>query len=77
MKIVFTGPCHLFTREEFKELLDKNSFIVQSAVSKNTDLLITNDLNSCTTKLKKAQKLNIKIMLYKEFLYEYIPEYLI
>ena len=84
MKIVFTGPCDLFTRNEFKELLDRNSFIIQSAVSGKTDLLITNDVESKikdfyfqTKKFRDARRLGIRIIEYKEFLYEYIPEYII
>ncbi len=77
MRIVFTGPCDLFTRNEFKELLDEHSFIIQSAVSRGTDLLITDDFYSGTKKLEKARQYGIKIIKYKEFLYEYIPEYLI
>jgi len=77
MNVVFTGPCERFTRNEFKQLLDDNSYIIQSGVSRNTDLLITNDLFSDTSKAEKARSLGIKIILYEEFLYEYIPEYII
>ncbi len=77
MNIVFTGPCELFTRREFEDLLDGNSIQMQKAITKKTDLLITNDINSSTTKAQKARKMGIRIIEYKEFLYEYIPEYLI
>lgn len=77
MNIVFTGGCELFTRQEFEFLLDKHEFNIQKSVSKKTDLLITNDINSETTKCRKAKELGIRIIKYKEFLMEYIPEYLI
>ena len=77
MNIVFTGPCEMYTRNEFKAILDENCFTVQSSVSRKTDLLITNDFDSGTGKIRKAQELNTPIMKYKEFLYEHMPEYLI
>ena len=62
---VLTGKLDSFSREEAKDIIKKLGGKVSSAVSKNTDfLLLGKDPGS---KLAKAEKLGVKIMLEEEF----------
>jgi DNA ligase (NAD+) len=49
-------------RSEIQKAIKDNSGIVISSVSKNTDYLVTNDINSSSSKFKKALELNIPII---------------
>lgn len=58
-KCVFTG----FRNNEFKQFLENNwDTEVVDSVNKDVDLLIANSLDTESTKIKKARKLNIPIM---------------
>ena len=66
-KFVFTG----FRDKSLEELIEKEGGSIINSVSENTDFLITNDLNSKSSKIKKAKDLKIKILLKDDFLKKY------
>ena len=59
-KIVITGTLNSFSRNELKEVLEKMGAKVSSAVSKNTDYLISG--SDPGSKIKKASELSIQII---------------
>ena len=64
--VVITGSIEGFTRTSAKESAERLGATVQSAVSKNTDILIVGE--KAGSKLKKAQDLGIEIMEADEFI---------
>ena len=64
--VVITGSIEGFTRTSAKETAERLGANVQSAVSKNTDILIVGE--KAGSKLKKAQELGIQIMEADEFI---------
>ena len=64
--VVITGSIEGFTRNSAKEAAERLGATVQSAVSKNTDILIVGE--KAGSKLKKAQKLGIQIMEADDFI---------
>ena len=64
--VVITGSIEGFTRTSAKETAERLGASVQSAVSKNTDILIVGE--KAGSKLKKAQELGIEIMEADEFI---------
>lgn len=64
--VVITGSIEGFTRNSAKEAAERLGATVQSAVSKNTDILIVGE--KAGSKLKKAQDLGIEIMAADEFI---------
>ncbi|WP_278847675.1 NAD-dependent DNA ligase LigA [Brachyspira pilosicoli] len=64
--VVITGSIEGFTRTSAKETAERLGATVQSAVSKNTDILIVGE--KAGSKLKKAQDLGIEIMAADEFI---------
>jgi NAD-dependent DNA ligase len=66
-KIVFSG----LRNKELENTIIKAGGQVTSSVSKNTDYLITNDVNSSNSKILKAKELNIPIFLKEEFISKY------
>lgn len=64
--VVITGSIEGFTRTSAKETAERLGATVQSAVSKNTDILIVGE--KAGSKLKKAQDLGIQIMEADEFI---------
>lgn len=61
--IVFTG----FRNDLWKEIIKGNGGNVTGSVTKNTDIVVTNDKNGTGSKLQKAKSLNKKIMSISEF----------
>ena len=59
-KIVITGTLNSFSRNELKEILEKMGAKVSSAISKNTDYLISG--SDPGSKINKASELNIQII---------------
>lgn len=60
---VITGSVNIFTnRNEVKEKIESLGGKVAGSVSKNTDYLINNDINSTSSKNKKAKDLSIPII---------------
>ncbi len=65
-KFLATGKFENYSREEIKEIIEKNGGIYLSGVSKNLDYLIIGEKSG--SKLKKAEQLGIKIITEEEFL---------
>ena len=64
--MVISGSFSVFSREELKELIEKNGGKVGSSVSSKTDYLIAGE-NMGPAKLKKANSLGITIISEEEF----------
>ena len=66
---VVTGSVnHFKNRKELQAKIESLGGKVSSSVSKNTDYLINNDIESNSSKNKKAKELNIPIISEEEFL---------
>ncbi len=65
-KFVITGRLDKFTRDSIKRSIIENGGIVLNAISKETDFLIAGENSG--SKIKKAEKLNVKIINEKEYL---------
>lgn len=61
--IVFTG----FRNEEWKEKIEKEGGKVLTSLSSTCNLLVVKDINSTSSKTKKAKELGIKIISIKDF----------
>lgn len=60
---VITGSLNVFTnRDEAKEKIESSGGKVASSVSKKTDYLVNNDINSTSGKNKKAKELGVPII---------------
>ena len=57
-KVAFTGV----RNKDLEKLIEQHNGKVVSTVSKSVDVLITKDLNSTSTSMKKAKELNILII---------------
>lgn len=66
--IVFTG----FRDKDLQSEIEKLGSKVTSSVSKNTNVVVTKDINGSSSKLKKARELNIEIMTPEDFKNKYI-----
>jgi DNA ligase (NAD+) len=67
MNVVCTGTCAQYGRKELAKVLEEKGVHMQKAVNKDTNYLLTNDVNSNSSKAKKAQKLGVKIISYDDF----------
>lgn len=68
-KFVITGSVTRFAnRGEVKELIERLGGKVTGSVTAKTDFLINNDVNSSSSKNKKANELNIPIISEEEFI---------
>ena len=66
---VITGSLeHFSNRNALKELIEKQGGKVTGSVSSKTDYLINNDVQSTSTKNKKARELGIPILSEEDFL---------
>ena len=66
---VITGSVEHFTnRNEVKEVIEAKGGKVTGSVTSKTDYLINNDVNSTSSKNKKAKELGIPIITEEEFL---------
>ena len=69
MKVVITGKMqHFKNRDTFKDCIEAHGGKVVDSVSKNTTVLVNNDVNSNSSKNQTAKKLGIPIMSEQEFL---------
>ena len=66
-KLMFTGGFQSMSRSEAKEIVEKNGGKVLGAISKKLDYLIVGDSKPTRKKIEQAKKLNIKIMLEKDW----------
>lgn len=72
IKVVITGKLSTFkNRNELKGLIESFGGQVVGSVSKNTNILINNDVNSSSSKNVSAKKLGIPIMSEKDFKEKY------
>ena len=63
-----TGKVHIWkNRDSLSALIESLGGKVTGSVSKNTNYLINNDINSTSTKNKKAQELGISILSEEDF----------
>ncbi len=60
---------HKIKADFVKELLDRG--FIHGKLNKDCDFLITDSLNSKSSKMKKAEKLGVKILTYDDFLKNY------
>lgn len=68
MSFVVTGKLQNYkNRSELQKVIESNGGKLVSAISKNVNYLINNDITSTSTKNKEAKKLNIKIINEKDF----------
>ena len=73
MKIVITGSLnHFHSRNELKDKIESLGGKVVGSVSKNTSLLICNDIESTSSKMLRAKELKIPIMTEEKFISEYL-----
>lgn len=69
MTFVITGDVHLFkNRDELKAKIEQLGGKVTGSVSKKTNYLINNDVESTTGKNKKAKELDVKIINEEDFM---------
>lgn len=66
LKICFTGSNPL-KRDEWIKIAEKNGFEYIKTVTKELNILVTDDINSNSNKNKKAQKYGCKIITYQQF----------
>lgn len=66
LHVCVTGKLEHYSRKQIEDLLKKNGAIVDGGVSSKTDILVTNDQTSGSSKLKNAQKFGTKIISEKE-----------
>ncbi len=65
---VITGDVHIYkNRDEFKAFVESQGGKVTGSVSKKTDYLVNNDIDSPSSKNKKAKELGVKIITEDEF----------
>jgi len=65
--VVISGVFHLHTREEYKEIIEKNGGKNSSSISGNTSFILAGD-NMGPSKREKADELGIQILNEAEFL---------
>jgi DNA ligase (NAD+) len=65
-KVCVTGKLHLGTRDSFVTMLEKAGHTFHDDVKKDTEILVTNDPNSGSSKNKKAVKNDIPIWSEEE-----------
>ena len=66
-KLMFTGGFQKMSRSEAKEIVEKNGGKVLGAISKKLNYLVVGDSKPTRKKIEQAKKLNIKIILEKEW----------
>ncbi|MEZ7931055.1 MAG: helix-hairpin-helix domain-containing protein, partial [Flavobacteriales bacterium] len=67
MIFVVSGVFNQFSRDELKKSIDKNGGKVSSSISSKTSYLVAGD-NMGPAKLKKAEKLEVKIISEEEYI---------
>ena len=69
MNFVVTGAVtHFANRREIKELIEKKGGKVTGTVTSKTNYLINNDVDSTSSKNKKAKDLGIPVISEEDFL---------
>ena len=67
MSIVISGVFTQHSRDEYKDIIERNGGKNVGSISKNTSFILAGD-NMGPSKLEKAQKLGIRILSEDEFL---------
>lgn len=67
LSFVISGTFNNFSRDQLKDIIEKNGGKILSSVSKNTDFLVAGE-NMGPAKLDKANKIGVKIISEEEFL---------
>ena len=71
--VVITGSLGIFkNRDKMKEFIERKGGKVAGSVTKNTTVLVNNDINSTSIKNQKAKSLGIPIMSEKDFIDKYL-----
>lgn len=68
LKIVATGSFENYTRTTIKKAIEDNGGKMQPNISGTTDYLITNDINSGSSKTEKAKELGTKVLSEQDFI---------
>lgn len=68
LTVLFSG----FRNEDLEKEITDNGGKISTSVSKNLNILIVKDKTSASSKIEKAKKLNIEILLMEEFLKKYL-----
>ena len=69
MTFVVTGSLNVFkNRDELKKYIEDNGGKVTGSVTGNTDFLINNDVNSTSTKNRKARESGVEIISEEDFI---------
>ncbi len=72
MTVVITGSLNHFSRrEDLQAEIEKRGGKASGSVSKNTSVLVNNDIASASSKNKKAKELGVPIMTEDEFMEKY------
>ena len=58
-------------KKDFLDLVYSEGYI-HSKLDKNCDFLLTDNMNSSSSKIKKAKKLGIEIITYSDFVTKYL-----
>jgi DNA ligase (NAD+) len=66
-KLMFTGGFQKMSRSEAKAIAEKNGGKVLGSISKKLDLLIVGDSKPTKKKIDQAKKLNVKIVIEKDW----------
>lgn len=73
INVCITGSLKIYkNREELKAAIESRGGTVKDSVSSKTNILINNDVNSTSSKNKKAKELNIPILTEQEFIDQYL-----
>ena len=71
--VVITGKLEFYkNRDEIAKDIVNHGGKIAGSVSRNTHILINNDIESTSSKNKKAKELNIPIMSEEEFRQKYL-----
>lgn len=73
MSFVITGSLnHYENRNELKDIIEQKGGKVAGSVTGKTTCLINNDINSASSKNKKAKELNVPILTEEDFMAQYL-----
>jgi len=70
--VITGGLNHFANRDELKALIEERGGKVTGSVTGKTKCLINNDINSSSSKNKKAKELNVPIVTEEDFMKEYL-----
>ena len=68
LHVCVTGKLEHFTRKQIEDFLKLNGAVVDGGVTSKTNILVTNDQSSGSSKLKNAQKYGTKIITEEELM---------